>query len=113
MHFARWYATATTLSDGKVLVTSGYDKSETDIVTVPELYSPGTNTWQSLNAASHSMPIYPFIYQLPDGRIAAPRRSEVPTASEVLDLTTNQWTIDRQPGDRRRQHRQLRPGPSS
>jgi fibronectin type 3 domain-containing protein len=92
MKFARWYATGTTLSDGKVLATSGYDKSESDIVTVPELYSPGTNTWQSLNTASHSMPIYPFIYQLPDGRIAHLGGSEVATSSEVLDLTTNQWT---------------------
>lgn len=92
MHFPRWYATGTTLSDGKVLATSGYDKNDTDIVTVPELYSPNTNTWQSLTAASHSMPIYPFIYQLPDGRVAHLGGSEFPTASEVLDLSTNKWT---------------------
>ncbi len=92
MHFPRWYATGTTLADGKVLATSGYDQNETDIVKVPELYSPSTNTWQSLTAASHSMPIYPFIYQLPDGRIAHLGGSEFPTASEVLDLSTNAWT---------------------
>ena len=41
------------------------------------------------------MPIYPFIYQLPDGRIVHLGGSEEPTASEVLDLSTNQWsTID-------------------
>ncbi|HEY1285351.1 MAG TPA: galactose oxidase-like domain-containing protein [Solirubrobacterales bacterium] len=92
MHFARWYATGTTLSDGKVLATSGDDKNSSDVVPVPELYSPDTNSWQSLTAASHSMPVYPFIYQLPDGRIAHLGGSEVPTASEVLDLSTNQWT---------------------
>jgi chitodextrinase len=92
MHFPRWYATGTTLSDGKVLATSGYDKDASDIVAVPELYSPGANTWQSLTAASNEMPIYPFIYQLPDGRIAHLGGSEYPTASEVLDLSTNQWT---------------------
>ncbi|MFP5389443.1 MAG: Ig-like domain-containing protein, partial [Thermoleophilia bacterium] len=92
MHFPRWYATGTTLSDGKVLATSGYDKNSSDIVTTPELYSPGSNSWQSLTAASHSMPVYPFIYQLPDGRIAHLGGSEEPTLSEVLDLTTNQWT---------------------
>ena len=70
----------------------GLRQIRTDLVTVPELYSPATNTWQSLTAASHSMPIYPFIYQLPDGRIAHLGGSEVPTASEVLDLPTNQWT---------------------
>jgi hypothetical protein len=92
MHYARWYATGTTLSDGKVLVTSGDDQNAGDIVAIPELYSPDTNSWQSLTAASHTMPIYPFIYQLPDGRIAHLGGSEVPTASEVLDLSTNQWT---------------------
>lgn len=92
MHFPRWYATGTTLSDGKVLATSGSNKDANDIVPIPELYSPGTNTWQSLTAASNAMPIYPFIYQLPDGRIAHLGGSEVPTSSEVLDLSTNQWT---------------------
>lgn len=92
MHFPRWYATGTTLSDGKVLATSGYDKNSSDIVATPELYSPGTNSWQSLTAANHSMPVYPFIYQLPDGRIAHLGGSEDPTTSEVLDLSTNQWT---------------------
>jgi Domain of unknown function (DUF1929)/Bacterial Ig domain len=92
MSYRRWYATGTTLADGKVLVTSGEDKGGGDIVEVPELYSPNTNTWQSLTAAKHYMPIYPFIYQLPDGRIAHLGGSEVPTASEVLDLSTGQWT---------------------
>ncbi len=92
MSYPRWYATGTTLADGKVLVTSGDDKGENDVVPIPELYTPSTNSWQSLTAASHSMPIYPFIYQLPDGRIAHLGGSEVPTQSEVLDLSTNQWT---------------------
>jgi hypothetical protein len=38
------------------------------------------------------METYPFIYQLPDGRIVHLGGSEYPTVSEVLDLTTNQWT---------------------
>lgn len=92
MQFPRWYATGTTLSDGKVLVTSGANESIDDVVITPELYSPSTNSWQSLTAANHSMPIYPFIYQLPDGRIAHLGGSEDPTPSEVLDLTTNKWT---------------------
>ncbi len=59
------------------------------------MYDPPTNTWTSLTAATHSMPIYPFIYQLPDGRILHAGGSEVPTATEVLDLRTNTWsTVD-------------------
>jgi chitodextrinase len=95
MNFRRWYATGTTLSDGKVLVTSGDDKAAGDIVKVPELYSPDTNSWQTLTSASNEIPVYPFIYQLPDGRIAWLGASEGATQSEVLNLQTNQWsTID-------------------
>ncbi len=95
MKFPRWYATGTTLADGKVLATSGYDKSASDLVTVPEIYSPAANSWQSLTSASNNIPVYPFIYQLPDGRIAWLGSSETPTQSQVLDLSTNQWsTID-------------------
>jgi Domain of unknown function (DUF1929)/Bacterial Ig domain len=92
MNFRRWYATGTALGDGKVLVTSGDDKDANDVVEVPEIYSPATNTWTSLTAAKFYMPVYPFIYQLPDGRIVHLGGSEQPTASQVLDLSTNQWT---------------------
>ncbi len=88
----RWYATGTTLSDGKVLVTSGDDKEAGDIVKVPELYSPDSNTWQSLTSATNNIPVYPFIYQLPDGRVAWLGASEGATQSQVLDLSTNQWS---------------------
>ena len=65
------------------------------MVQIPELYSPQTNTWQSLTQASNNIPVYPFIYQLPDGRIAWLGASEGATQSEVLNLQTNQWsTID-------------------
>jgi hypothetical protein len=92
MNFRRWYATGTALADGKILVTSGDDKDANDVVEIPEMYNPATNTWTSLTAAKNFMPIYPFIYQLPDGRIVHLGGSELPTASEVLDLSTNKWT---------------------
>jgi hypothetical protein len=92
MNFRRWYATGTTLSDGKVLVTSGDDKDANDVVETPEIYSPATNAWTSLTAAKNYMPVYPFIYQLPDGRIVHLGGSEQATVSEVLDLSTNKWT---------------------
>jgi chitodextrinase len=95
MRYPRWYATATTLADGKVLVTSGSNRTLTDIVPIPELYSPDTNTWKELTAASRSIPYYSFVYQLPDGRIIRLGASEVPTPTETLDLNTNQWqTVD-------------------
>jgi hypothetical protein len=92
MHYARWYATGTTLGDGRMLVTSGYDRSSSDIVTIPEVYNVKTNTWADLPTASHSMPVYPFVYQLPDGRVLHAGGSEGPTATEALNLTTQKWT---------------------
>lgn len=95
MHYPRWYATGTTLSDGKVMVNSGANTSASDIVATPEMYNPPTNVWTTMTAATHSMPIYPFIYQLPDGRVLHAGGSEAPTTTEALDLNTNAWsTVD-------------------
>ncbi|MDB5075301.1 MAG: hypothetical protein JWO42_1480, partial [Chloroflexi bacterium] len=92
MHYPRWYATGTTLGDGRVFVTSGDNQNSTDVVPIPEMYDVLHNTWSDLPGASNAMPIYPFIYQLPDGRILHAGGSEVPTATEVLNLATQTWT---------------------
>ena len=98
MRYPRWYATATTLGDGKVLVTSGANRHSTDIVPIPELYSPQTNTWRELTAASRSIPYYSFVFQLPNGKVIRLGASEEPTPTETLDLDTNQWaTVDSRP----------------
>ena len=96
MHYPRWYATATTLSDGKVLVTSGSNRTSTDIVPIPELYDPVANKWNELTAASKAIPYYSFVYQLPNGKvIIRVGASEEATPTETLYLSTNQWrTVD-------------------
>ncbi|MDA0160515.1 DUF1929 domain-containing protein [Solirubrobacter ginsenosidimutans] len=95
MHYPRWYATATTLADGKVIVTSGSNRSATDIVPIPEVYDPVANRWTELTAASKAIPYYSFVYQLPDGKLIRIGASEEPTPTETLDLATNQWrTVD-------------------
>ena len=92
MNHARWYPTGTTLGDGRVLATSGYNATAGDLVTIPEVYTPATNSWADLPGAGKSVPIYPFMYQLPDGRELHAGGSEVATSTEVLDLTTQTWT---------------------
>ncbi len=92
MNHPRWYPTGTTLADGRVLVTSGYNSATGDIVTIPEVYAPATNTWSDLTGATNGIPVYPFMYQLPDGRVLHAGGSEVATATEVLDLPTQRWT---------------------
>ncbi|WP_270888966.1 galactose oxidase-like domain-containing protein [Pedococcus sp. 5OH_020] len=95
MHHPRWYPTATTLADGRVLVTSGSNGSLTDLVQTPEVYDPQTNTWTDLTTATRSIPYYPFMYQLPDGRVLQAGASEEPTSTLALDVATQQWsTVD-------------------
>ena len=92
MQYPRWYATGTTLSDGRVLVTSGYNQYSGDLVVTPEVYDVRTNTWASLPGANQAQPVYPFQYQLPNGRVLWAGASEVASETKVLDVATQSWT---------------------
>lgn len=92
MNFARWYPTATTLSDGRILVTAGWQTSEHTNAGIPEIYDPATNTWTELTNANNPFETYPFMYLLPDGRIVHVGGSEYATVTETLDLTAQTWT---------------------
>ena len=71
MHYLRWYPTATKLPDGRILATSGTASSV--MQQIPEIYDPATNTWTALPSATTSIPSYPFMFVLPDGRVVAGR----------------------------------------
>lgn len=89
MNFARWYATATTLADGRVLVTSGDDETEARI-TIPEIYDPVTDAWTLLTGADRSQVLYPEMFVLPDGRIY---EAGTKTETWFLDIDgTGNWT---------------------
>ena len=92
MHYPRWYATGTTLGDGRVLVTSGDNNGIGDTVQIPEIYDTQHNTWTDLTSATHNIPIYPFMYQLPDGRVLWAGASEVSTQTEVLSANLQTWS---------------------
>jgi hypothetical protein len=95
MTYRRWYPTLTPLADGKQLSTSGSQDSLTDVAPVPELYDPVANTWKLLPSANNPIPYYPFMYQLPDGRIAMIGATEQATDTQVLDPKTWTWsTVD-------------------
>jgi hypothetical protein len=89
---ARWYPTATTLPDGRVLALSGGTTCLTCIAEVPEVYNPLTNTWSRLTGARLSVPYYPFSYVLPDGRVLDAGANEQPVATRTLDIATQTWT---------------------
>jgi fibronectin type 3 domain-containing protein len=93
MAYHRWYPTATTLPDGRALVTAGADTSVTSYVPIPEIYDPSSNTWTQLNAANQTIPDYPFVFVLPDGRVLAAGSDESPMATYALNVATQQWTV--------------------
>ena len=91
MALGRWYGTATTLPDGRVLATSGKEADGT-VITVPEIYDPQADTWTPLPGATSRVQsiLYPFMYVLPDGRLY-----EAGTAADTWYLNTNgtgSWT---------------------
>ena len=57
--------------------------------TTPEIYNPATNTWTSMPSAGRTMPLYPFFFVLPNGKLfdAGPERM-----TRTLDLATGTWT---------------------
>jgi hypothetical protein len=95
MGYGRWYPTATTLGDGKVIVIAGTmvpgdpnanPPTSTTNATIPELYDPVLDRWTQLTNADYELSFYPFNYLLPDGKIyVLPRR-------RYLDIDAQTWT---------------------
>ena len=76
MQYRRWYPTNTTLADGRVLVTAGQryggpvGTKTTVQAEIPEVYTPGGyGSWRSVNNAARRLPLYPWMFQAPDGRV--------------------------------------------
>jgi uncharacterized repeat protein (TIGR01451 family) len=102
MSQARWYPTATSLPDGRVLAMSGASNcptcvdpngSHSGIALIPEIYNPNTNAWSRLTSASLSLPLYPHMHVLPDGRVLATGSQEDPIVSRALDINAQTWTV--------------------
>jgi N-acetylneuraminic acid mutarotase len=93
MAFRRWYPTATTLADGRILVTAGWQTTAHSNAGVSEIYDPSTNTWSQLTNANNPFETYPFLYQLNDGRIIHIGGSEYATETDILDINAQTWTV--------------------
>ena len=92
MSVGRWYPTATTLSDGRILVLGGETNCANCDAPVPEIYDPVSNTWSQLPLASLAIPYYPHAFVLPDGKVGVTSTTREPTATRVLDVATQSWT---------------------
>jgi chitodextrinase len=79
MVYDRWYPTVTALADGRMLVTGGEIDCDGCEAVIPEVYSPATNSWTSLSGASLSVPYYPNMFVLPDGRVLNRARPRLPS----------------------------------
>jgi hypothetical protein len=93
MSYRRWYPTATTLSDGRILVTAGWQTTNHSNAGIPEIYDPSTNQWTKLANADNPFETYPFMFVLQDGRIIHVGGSEYATNTDILNVSTQSWSV--------------------
>ena len=101
MAFARWYPTAVTLDDGRVLVASGRASS---VVAEMERFDPATNAWTTLlGSANRVLDIYPSLHLMASGKVfytgtrweggpPSPRPWPSPPLTALFDPTANTWS---------------------
>jgi|HubBroStandDraft_4_1064222.scaffolds.fasta_scaffold00167_6 hypothetical protein len=92
MTYRRWYPTATTLGDGRVLVTAGWQTTAHSNAGIPEIYDPNANSWTKLTGANNPFETYPFMYLLPNGNVIHVGGTEYPTVTESLNIVSQTWT---------------------
>jgi hypothetical protein len=98
MAYPRWYPTLTSLSDSRLMVTSGEMNGSGTDQPIPEIYNPSTNSWSQLsNSQLPFVPVpyyYPHTLLLPDSRLLVPASTEESIVSQVLNLNTTppSWT---------------------
>lgn len=82
MSFQRWYPTLVTLSDGRVMAASGTTKLIKPVYTdeknrsntgtnvkQTEVYEPATGRWSVMADGERTLPLYPRLHLLPNGRV--------------------------------------------
>src|SRR5262249_44253136 len=69
------------------------DHNNTTYIPIPEVYDPLSNAFTKLTAASQTIPNYPFMFVLPDGRVLAAGSDEAKMASYVLNVATQTWSV--------------------
>jgi hypothetical protein len=93
MSRARWYPSAVTLPDGRLLAVSGGSTWFTCLVDVPEVYDPAANTWTTLSSAVWAAPYYPLTFVAPDGRVVYAGATEQKFETRALNVATQTWSV--------------------
>lgn len=95
----RWYPNTVALPDGRVMTVGGHidpgrgasggnPAQSLKPALIPEIYDPVQDAWTRLEKAPQSLPSYPFLFVLPDGRVLQAKT----TTTRTLDLSTGLWT---------------------
>lgn len=87
MAHGRWYPTATTLGDGRVMTFSGANETGGGNKAV-EIYTVGSG-WSAEFIASWTPPLYPRMHLLPNGKVFY---SGASITSRIFDPTAHTWT---------------------
>lgn len=69
MNAGRWYPTATALANGDVLVISGHIGPGFGRNRLPQVWDHADGGWRSLSGAERELPLYPWMFLAPDGRV--------------------------------------------
>jgi hypothetical protein len=89
MAHGRWYATATTMNDGRVLAFSGLNEGGATNKAV-ELYRIAFG-WSPEVVAPWTPPLYPWLHLLPNGTVFY---SGPGVASHIFTPSTSTWTLN-------------------
>ena len=68
MNDGRWYPTNLPLADGTMLVMGGF-VLEWRYNNIPQIFDPTSRTWRDLNGAELQVPLYPWLYRAPNGKV--------------------------------------------
>ena len=91
----RWYATATTLGDGRVMAFSGLGLSggTNNTVEIYDLKNAGAG-WTSPVSAPFSPPLYPHMFLLPNGKVFYTGQGSGQSANAwTFDPMSKTWTL--------------------
>ncbi len=86
-----WGHTATTLADGRVLVTGGYNGDNGGSVNTAQLYDPTTNTWAVTGNMTQHRAFHSAVL-LADGRVLVTGGAMGTSTGEIYDPSTEQFT---------------------
>ncbi|MGH9601159.1 MAG: choice-of-anchor D domain-containing protein, partial [Terriglobales bacterium] len=89
MNAGRWYPSTTTLPNGDALVLSG-DTVVGQRNLLPQVWQDAGGSWRDLTSAQLQLPLYPFVYVAPNGKIFVAGWT---VTSRYLDTSgTGAWT---------------------